>query len=78
MILVRYAGTHHTILSSLVFSTQEDKGSALMCQSSAGLWELQGLLSTPGVCRAQARRPAIFSEVQGVKEWIWATLGKEQ
>ena len=49
-----------------------------MCQSSAGVWELQGLLSTPGVCGLNSARPAVFSEVQGVKEWIWATIGKEQ
>ena len=67
----------YSLIFSLTYFTKGDKGSALMCKITTGAWELQGLLSTSGDCRGISGHPAVFTKVQGMMEWIWATVGKK-
>jgi len=52
-----------------------DKGAPLMCMSSSGAWQLQGVLSKHGECGGSSARPAIFTAVHELKEWIENTVG---
>ena len=47
-----------------------------MCMSSSGAWQLQGVLSKHGECGGSSARPAIFTAVHELKEWIENTVGK--
>ena len=53
---------------------QEDQGAPLMCLSGAS-WHLQGVLSSRGGCRGQGRRPAVFTDISVVRDWVLHTMG---
>jgi len=52
-----------------------DEGSPLMCLSDSGVWQLQGVLSHHGECGGRSVRPAIFTAIHQVREWIASTVG---
>ena len=47
-----------------------------MCQSESGVWQLHGVLSNPGLCEGSTEKPAVFTGIHAVREWIWSTVGK--
>ena len=47
-----------------------------MCLSESGVWQLQGVLSNHGVCGRSGGRPAVFTAIHAVREWIESTVGK--
>jgi secreted trypsin-like serine protease len=53
----------------------DDEGSPLMCLSSSGVWQLEGVLSSRGGCGGQHQRPNVFTAVETVREWIQKTIG---
>jgi len=52
----------------------EDAGAPLMCLSGSR-WQLQGVLSSHGGCRGDGPRPAVFTSVPAIRDWILATIG---
>ena len=50
-----------------------------MCLSEAGVWQLQGILSTRGDCDQEAGasggRPAVFTDIIETRGWIVNTIG---
>ena len=55
---------------------QNDEGSPLMCLSESGVWQLHGVLSSHGECGGSTDRPAVFTGIHAVREWIGSTVGK--
>lgn len=64
------------MITSYNIYLQNDEGSPLMCLSDSGVWQLHGVLSYHGVCEGDTARPAIFTGIDSVREWIWSTVGK--
>ena len=57
---------------------QTDLGSPLMCLTTEGVWQLQGILSTRGDCDKESPsggRPAVFTDIMEMREWIGNTIG---
>ena len=50
----------------------------MICLSSSGQWELQGLLSQPGECNSNKQRPAVFTSINSeiVGDWIRKSVGE--
>ena len=48
-----------------------------MCLSDSGAWQLQGVLSHHGGCRGGSARPAVFTGIHVVRDWIRHTVGKK-
>ncbi len=59
-----------------MFLLQGDEGSALMCITEGGVWQLQGVLSRRGTCGGDLlARPSVYSSIPFNRDWIDRTIG---
>ncbi len=62
--------------SILLLLLQGDEGSALMCITEGGVWQLQGVLSRRGTCGGDLlARPSVYSSIPFNRDWIDRTIG---